>query len=258
MTTLDGHRLHRDLTQSTGTDEVTSLRTLDTPATATHSHNADQYATHTGNKSISANTTPTISSSLRESYQGDNVGFYSLQALDIMGNNLDFSSLKGKIVLIVNVATGCYAAHQLEGLEKIHQRFKNDGVVVLAFPSNQFHQERSQIPEEIVDKCERKWSITFPLMQKVRVNGSKQHEVFSYLKEKKRGWMKTKRVKWNYEKFLVDREGNVTHRFSTLTRPDKIEDQIADILEIERKNARKRSVTKSQIFHAENQTVIYI
>ncbi|KAH3675115.1 hypothetical protein WICMUC_002771 [Wickerhamomyces mucosus] len=141
--------------------------------------------------------------------------FYKLSAFDHNGEIFEFSKLKGKLVLVVNIATQCAAAYQMKIFERIYQEYKDQNFIIIGFPSNQFFQERTASNEETFVKCTKKYNVTFPIMEKIRLNGKNQHEVFRYLKSQKKGFLGSRRVKWNFEKFLIDRKGQVIKRYST-------------------------------------------
>jgi len=141
----------------------------------------------------------------------------------------DFDSLKGKVVLIVNTATGCGFATNYKGLQRLHENYKDKGLVVLGFPSAQFNQEPVE-DDKMSSFCELNHGVTFPLMKKSDINGDNTNEVFSHLKSKKPGLLGLTRIKWNFEKFLVDKEGTVVKRYASTTGPDSIEKDIKELL----------------------------
>lgn len=154
--------------------------------------------------------------------------FYDLKAKTLQGKEVDFSEFKGKAVLVVNTASKCGLAPQFEGLEKLHQKYKNDGLVVLGFPSSQFLNQEPGDASDIEEACQINFGVTFQLFEKIDVNGPKTHPVFRYLKSKLGGLFGS-RIKWNFTKFLIDAEGNPVKRFSPTTKPEAIE---ADILKV--------------------------
>lgn len=185
------------------------------------------------------------------------VHFHDLYAYDSENNPIFFHSLIGKVVLVVNVATQCASAYQLRQLEQLYQKYKDKEFTILAFPSNQFHQEIKGTNQEVAANCRRKFDVSFPIMEKVKVNGKEQSEVFRYLKDKKKGFLRTKRVKWNFEKFLVGRDGEILHRYSILQKANGIIEKDLNKLfeteEIEAFKSRIQKVQKSKI-----QRVVYI
>lgn len=183
------------------------------------------------------------------------VNFHDLFTHDCDDNPIYFHSFIGKIVLVTNIATQCGSAYQLRQFEELYQKYKHKDFVILAFPSNQFHQEKKGTNKEVADNCRRRFDVTFPIMEKVKVNGKDQSEIFKFLKMNKHGFLNTKRVKWNFEKFLVGRDGEILKRYSTLQNVKrKIEKDLVEIIENEDKNnLEKLKVSKSQI-----QRVVYI
>ena len=155
--------------------------------------------------------------------------FYDLQAEQLEGGTFDFEELKGKVVLVVNTASKCGFTPQYEGLEKLYQKHKDEGLVVLGFPCNQFGMQEPGDAEEISGFCQRNYGVSFPMMSKVEVNGDNAHPVYRFLK-KEQGGLLIDAIKWNFTKFLVDKEGNVVERFSPVTSPDKLEKDVVGLL----------------------------
>ena len=150
------------------------------------------------------------------------MNFYDLSAVDINGETLDFHSLKGKKVLIVNTASNCGFTPQYAQLEELYQTHK-DNLEILAFPCNQFGKQEPGSSQEIKGFCNLRFNITFPLFEKVDVNGDETHPVFKYLKESLPGILGSKKIKWNFTKFLIDENGNPVKRYAPKTDPKKIE-----------------------------------
>lgn len=157
--------------------------------------------------------------------------FYNLKPLDGSGKPFSFENLKGKVVLIVNTASNCGFTPQYIQLEDMYKRHKDDGLTVLGFPCNQFGHQEPGSDEEIQRFCSLKYKITFPMMKKIDVNGPREDPVFKYLKSQKPGMLGLKGVKWNFEKFLVDRNGQVVERYPSLTNPSSIEPVIEKLLQ---------------------------
>jgi len=147
--------------------------------------------------------------------------FYQLQATTASGKTIDFNELKGKIVLIVNTATKCGFTPQFDGLENLYQQYKDNGLVILGFPCDQFGHQNPESDDEIENVCKVNHGVTFPLMQKSNVNGADAHPVFQYLKKQRKGFFGA-RIMWNFTKFLIDREGNVVQRFAPYVKPNRI------------------------------------
>lgn len=156
--------------------------------------------------------------------------FYKLTPLDKKDAEFPFSALEGKVVLIVNVASKCGFTPQYEGLEALYKEYKDQGLEILGFPCNQFGHQEPGSSEEIVEFCSLNYGVTFPIMKKIDVNGSKEDPVYHYLKLQKSGLLGFKGIKWNFEKFLVDRKGKVVQRYSSITKPASIADDIKALL----------------------------
>lgn len=156
--------------------------------------------------------------------------FYQLKPLDKKGEVFDFAQLEGKVVLIVNVASKCGFTPQYEGLEALYKKYKDQGFTVIGFPCNQFGKQEPGSDEEIVQFCSINYGVTFPIMKKVNVNGSTADPVFEHMKAQKAGLLGFRGVKWNFEKFLISKDGKVTDRFSSLTTPATLEPYIEKLL----------------------------
>jgi len=154
---------------------------------------------------------------------------YTFKANTVQGKEFDFSELKGKVVLIVNVASACGFTPQYTELEALYQKFKDQGFVILGFPCNQFGGQEPGTASEIESFCKLNYGVTFPLMEKIEVNGDNVHPVYDYLKSQKSQMMMT-RIKWNFEKFLVNKNGVVVERYSSLTKPSDIESEVAKLI----------------------------
>ncbi|KAL5525669.1 GPX2 [Sanghuangporus baumii] len=157
-------------------------------------------------------------------------GFYSLKAERPNGQVYDFEQLKGKVVLIVNVASKCGFTPQYKGLEALYQKHKDKGFVILGFPCNQFGGQEPGSDAEIAQFCELNHGVTFPLMKKSDVNGDNSNEVYKWLKNEKPGILGLTRIKWNFEKFLIDRNGKVVHRWASTTSPESIDAEVQKLL----------------------------
>lgn len=155
--------------------------------------------------------------------------FYDLSANKPNGEEYNFKNLEGKAVLIVNTATQCGLTPQFTGLEKLHQEYKDKGLVVLGFPCNQFLSQEPLENENMEETCLVNHGVTFQLMEKTMVNGSDTNSVFKYLKEALPGTF-SKRIKWNFTKFLISPKGEPIKRYAPKTTPDKIEGDIKKLL----------------------------
>lgn len=156
-------------------------------------------------------------------------GFYNLKTKTPQGKEVAMSEFKDKVVLIVNTATKCGLAPQFEGLEKLHETYKDKGLVVLGFPSDQFANQEPETNDTVEQACKINFGVTFPLMAKSDVNGANTNEVFKYLKSELGGLLGSK-IKWNFTKFLIDRNGKPVKRFAPITKPETIEKTIQKLL----------------------------
>lgn len=156
--------------------------------------------------------------------------FYSLEPQDKTGKPFSFKQLEGKVVLIVNVASKCGFTPQYAGLEELYKKYKDEGLVILGFPCNQFLSQEPGSDEQIGEFCKVNYGVTFPILKKIDVNGKKVDPVYDFLKSQKSGNWGLSRIKWNFEKFLVDKQGNVVERFSSLTKPSSIEPKVKELL----------------------------
>ncbi|MDI9215518.1 glutathione peroxidase [Clostridium tertium] len=157
------------------------------------------------------------------------MSFYDYSAKNIDGKEINMSDYKGKIVLVVNTASKCGFTPQLKDLEEIYKDYKGLGVEILGFPCNQFLNQEPGDNEEVKNFCQLNYGVTFNMFEKVDVNGSDTHPIYKYLKEQEKGLL-TKDIKWNFTKFLIDKEGNVIKRYSPTTSPLKIKNDIEKIL----------------------------
>ena len=150
---------------------------------------------------------------------------YDYEVVDQKGNKVSLSGFKDKVLLIVNTATGCGFTPQYEGLEKLYKENKDKGFVILDFPCNQFFHQAPGSDEEIHSFCTLKYNVTFPQFHKIDVNGKNEDPLFTFLKSKQKG-----RIKWNFTKFLINKNGEVVDRFGPTTKPEKIEKSILELL----------------------------
>ncbi|CAI6399934.1 BFH_HP2_G0004100.mRNA.1.CDS.1 [Saccharomyces cerevisiae] len=156
--------------------------------------------------------------------------FYDLECKDKKGESFKFDQLKGKVVLIVNVASKCGFTPQYKELEELYKKYQDKGFVILGFPCNQFGKQEPGSDEQITEFCQLNYGVTFPIMKKIDVNGSNADSVYNYLKSQKTGLLGFKGIKWNFEKFLVDSNGKVVQRFSSLTKPSSLDQEIQSLL----------------------------
>lgn len=157
-------------------------------------------------------------------------GFYDLKPLDARGEPFPFADLKGKVVVIVNVASKCGFTPQYKELEELNKKYEGKDVQFIGFPCNQFGGQEPGSSEEIASFCQLNYGVTFPVLKKIDVNGDKADPVYKYLKEQKSGLLGLTRIKWNFEKFLIDKKGNVVERYSSLTKPKSLEPKIEELL----------------------------
>ena len=152
---------------------------------------------------------------------------YSVKAQD--GSEVSLADYQGKILLIVNTATGCGFTPQYEGLQDLYEKYQAQGLEILDFPCNQFGHQAPGSDEEITDFCQSRYGVTFRQFKKIEVNGAGEEPLYTFLKSQKKGVMGDN-IKWNFTKFLVDREGNVVARFAPTVTPEKIDEQIKELL----------------------------
>ena len=157
---------------------------------------------------------------------------YDFTATSLGGKSADLAACKGKVLLVVNVASQCGFTPQYEGLETIYETYRARGFEVLAFPCNQFGSQEPGDSGQIAAFCESKFGVTFPMFEKVAVNGDGAHPLFKWLKGEAPGIFGTKDIKWNFTKFLVDRSGKVVARFAPTTKPDSITGDIEKLLAV--------------------------
>lgn len=157
------------------------------------------------------------------------MNIYDFTVNDIDGNEVSMQQFKNKVLLIVNTASACGFTPQLEGLQKLYDEYKNKDFVVLGFPCNQFKNQDPGTNKEIKTFCSLNYGVTFPMFEKIEVNGQNTHPLYKFLKSKKSGLLGNK-IKWNFTKFLVDKNGNVVSRFSPTTSPQDIEKHIVELL----------------------------
>ncbi|WP_019003990.1 glutathione peroxidase [Cohnella laeviribosi] len=153
---------------------------------------------------------------------------YDFKAKTIRGEEISLETYKGKVLLIVNTASKCGLTPQYEGLQALYERYKDEGLVILGFPCNQFKEQEPESEEKIEAFCKLNYGVTFPLFAKVDVIGDNAHPLFKYLTS--RGPAEQFDIKWNFAKFLVDREGNVVERIDPQVTPAEIEGKIKSLL----------------------------
>ena len=148
---------------------------------------------------------------------------HQFKVADIYGNIFDFSQLKGKKVMIVNTASKCGLTYQYEALQKLYSQYKDLNFVIIGFPSNDFLWQEPGSNDEIIDFCEQNYGVTFPMMSKITVKGTKKHPIYQFLTQKSKNNYKDSRVTWNFQKYLVNKGGRIEKIISPRTRPDSEE-----------------------------------
>lgn len=155
---------------------------------------------------------------------------YDITATTWDGKPVAMERFRGQVLLIVNVASQCGFTPQYAGLEALYRQYAGRGFAVLAFPCNQFGRQEPAGNSAIQQFCQENYAVTFPLFEKVDVNGSRAHPLFAYLKSQRPGWLGLQAIRWNFTKFLVDRSGHVVARFPPTTTPASIDARIAALL----------------------------
>jgi glutathione peroxidase len=172
------------------------------------------------------------SSSKVEAYDGPR-SLWEIKVTDIDGNEFTLDKYKGNVLLIVNVASKCGYTPQYEGLQRIYEKYKDKGFYVLGFPANNFANQEPGTNEEIKEFCQTKYKVTFPMFAKISVKGDEIHPLYKFLTSKETNPNFAGEITWNFNKFLIDREGNVVARFSSKDAPEseavtqKIEEYLA-------------------------------
>ena len=157
------------------------------------------------------------------------MSIYDFEVKDNKGKMVKLSEFKGKVLLIVNTATGCGFTPQYEGLQSLYDKYNKKGFEILDFPCDQFGHQAPGTDSEIASFCSTKYGVTFRQFSKIEVNGENEEPLYTYLKTQKKGVMGNK-IKWNFTKFLIDKDGNVIDRFAPTDTPLKIEKSIIDLL----------------------------
>jgi glutathione peroxidase len=155
--------------------------------------------------------------------------FYDFEAQSLQGKTVSMEEFKGKTVIVVNTASQCGLTPQYEGLEELYQKYRDQGLVILGFPCNQFGKQEPGSSDEIQEFCQVNYGVSFPMFSKVDVNGNSAHPLFKYLKSQLGGLLGSK-IKWNFTKFVLDKEGHPIKRFAPTTKPEKMEATIQKLL----------------------------
>ena len=156
---------------------------------------------------------------------------YEFKIKSLQGKEIDFQDYKNKVILIVNTASKCGYTPQYAGLQSLYLKYKDSGLVILGFPCNQFGGQEPGEKDEIQNSCLINFGVSFPIFEKVEVNGANAHPLFNYVKSSLPGILGIKRIPWNFTKFLFDKNGKPVKRFATITKPEKIEADIQKLLQ---------------------------
>ena len=155
---------------------------------------------------------------------------YQFSCEDSSGQNVDLSDFKGKTLLIVNTASRCGFTPQYKGLEQLQTKYSSEEFSVLAFPCNQFGGQEPGTNQEIVEFCSLNYGSTFPIFGKIDVNGDNAHPLYKFLTTEKKGLLGTEKIKWNFTKFLVNKDGEPVNRYGSSTTPEQIETDIEKLI----------------------------
>ena len=158
------------------------------------------------------------------------MSIYDFNVKTIDGQEISMSKYKGKVLLIVNVASKCGFTSQYEGLEKLFEKYGNKDFMILGFPSNQFANQEPESNEKIKEFCSLTYDVKFDMFSKVDVNGENEAPIYKFLKSNQKGILGSENIKWNFTKFLVDKNGNIVDRFAPTTSPESIEKDIIKLL----------------------------
>ena len=155
---------------------------------------------------------------------------YEFSCEDSSGQTIDLSDFKGKTLLIVNTASQCGFTPQYEGLEKLQNNYSSEVFSVLAFPCNQFGGQEPGTNEQITEFCSLNYENTFPIFSKIDVNGENAHPLFNFLTSEKKGLLGTQKIKWNFTKFLINKDGEPVNRYGSSTTPEQIQSDIEKLI----------------------------
>lgn len=155
--------------------------------------------------------------------------FYSLQANNLAGEIISMEQFRGKTIIVVNTASKCGLTPQYEGLEKLYKQYNSRGLVVLGFPCNQFGNQEPGSSNDISEFCQINYGVSFPIFEKIDVNGQNTHPIFKYLKQRLGGFLGSS-IKWNFTKFVIDKDGKPVKRFAPITKPEKMQPLIEKLV----------------------------
>ena len=160
----------------------------------------------------------------------NNMSIYDFNVKTIDGEEVSMSKYKGKVLLIVNVASKCGFTSQYEGLENLYEKYKNQDFMVLGFPSNQFANQEPESNDKIKEFCSLTYEVKFDMFSKIDVNGENEAPLYKFLKANQKGILITENIKWNFTKFLIDKNGNVVERYAPTDSPLKMEEKIKELI----------------------------
>ena len=172
-----------------------------------------------GNHFYTNDKTP-VNTGVESTTPPEKTSIYKYKVSDLAGNTFDFSSLKGKKIMVVNTASKCGLTPQYEALQEVYLRYKDQGFVVIGFPSNDFLWQEPGTASEIATFCKVNYGVTFPMMSKVKVKGEKKHEIYNFLTKKSINGFADSKVKWNFQKYLINRAGELEKIIAPGTAPD--------------------------------------
>lgn len=157
------------------------------------------------------------------------MGIHHFKAIDITGKERELSEFKDKVILIVNTASKCGFTPQYAGLQELYKKYEGK-LEVLAFPCNQFGKQEPGESNEIAEFCDLKFNVSFPIFDKIDVNGENTHPLYDYLKKEKPGLLGSQNIKWNFTKFLIDKNGEPVKRYAPQVKPNELEKDIEELL----------------------------
>jgi glutathione peroxidase len=157
---------------------------------------------------------------------------FDFQATSLDGKPIDLSAYRGKVLLVVNTASECGFTPQYKGLEQVYEQLRDRGLIVLGFPCNQFGKQEPGTEADIGAFCEKNYGVSFPMFAKIEVNGDDAHPLYKFLKEQAPGLLGTQGIKWNFTKFLVNKDGKVVERYAPQTKPAEIVGDIEKLLSV--------------------------
>lgn len=158
------------------------------------------------------------------------MSIYEFKAMTIKGEEKALSEYEGNVMLVVNTASNCGFTPQFKELQELYETYKNQGFIILGFPSNQFMNQEPGTNQDIQEFCQLNYGVTFPMFGKVDVNGANAHPLFTYLTENEKGLLGSKSIKWNFTKFLINQKGEVVKRYAPSTNPISIQKDIDKLL----------------------------